>query len=98
LYLTQWFSNFFHIPRLQTQTLSIPPLQKSQKRQWQTFHTTWIWFQVSFEDLSQSKIEALRKNNFTNEQFKESAKKQLAFYQTILQTKFHVLNKTLTKT
>jgi len=53
---------------------------------------------VSFEDLSQSKIEALRKNNFTNEQFKESAKKQLAFYQTILQTKFHVLNKTLTKT
>ena len=51
-----------------------------------------------FEDLSQSKIEALRKNNFTNEQFKESAKKQLAFYQTILQTKFHVLNKTLTKT
>jgi len=27
----QWFSKFFHIPPLQTQTLSTLPLQKSQK-------------------------------------------------------------------
>jgi len=28
--LDQWFSNFFHIPPLQTQTLSIPVQQRLQ--------------------------------------------------------------------
>jgi len=32
---------FFHIPRLQIQTLSIPPQQKSQKTYLQKFHITY---------------------------------------------------------
>jgi len=34
-----------------------------------------MWFQTSFEALSQSKIKTLQKNNFTKEQFKEIAEK-----------------------
>jgi len=50
-------------------------LYKRNKKQLQKFHTTWIWFQVSFEELSQGKIKTLTKNNFTKEKFKEIAKK-----------------------
>ena len=50
-------------------------LYKRNKKQLQKFRTTWIWFQVSFEKLSQGKIKTLTKNNFTKEQFKETAKK-----------------------
>jgi len=34
-----------------------------------------MWFQASFEAISQSKIKTLQKNNFTKDQFKEIAKK-----------------------
>jgi len=30
--------------QMQTRALPIPPLAKSQKRQLQKYHTTWIWF------------------------------------------------------
>jgi len=39
--LSQWLSKFLSYSPLQTQTLSIPPQQKSQKRWLQKFHSTY---------------------------------------------------------
>jgi len=64
----------------------------------QKFHTIWIWFQVSFEDLSQGKIKTLQKTNFTKEQFKEIAKKLKTITRNEFTNKFYVLNKQITKT
>jgi len=43
-----------------------------------------MWFQASFEALSQSKIKTLQKNNFTTEQFKELAKKNKNHYTKLI--------------
>jgi len=49
-------------------------LYKRNKKQLHKFHTTWVWFQVSFQELPQGKIKTLTKNNFTKEQFEKIAK------------------------
>jgi len=57
--------------------LSIPLLQKSQKRLLQKDHTTWIWLKVSFEDLSQGKIKHCKTTISQKSNFMKLQKEQL---------------------
>jgi len=70
--LDQWFSKFVFTFR-PYKPKHCQLLYKRNKKHMQKFHTTCIWFQVSFEELSQGKIKTLQKNNFTKEKFKEIA-------------------------
>jgi len=68
-------------------------LYKRNKKQLQKFYTTWIWFQVSFEELSQGKIKTLTKNNLKN-----LHKRLKTITPNEFTNKFYVLNKHITKT